>query len=73
MSKYTLGSSGLIHAPGFLAWVIRGYQTGDKSHFLSLLTNGWGLPLDVATQVASGELPYKTDGDTVIIEVPEHV
>lgn len=69
---YRLGSSGLVFAPGVVRAAVETYKANPNVS-VRLLADGWGLPNDVARKVCSRDLPYKIEGDTVVIVVPEAI
>lgn len=73
MPIYRLGSSPLVHAPGFIAWAINAYAfPRDRAVILRVLTEMWpGLPEDHARLILSRDLPYRLEDDTVVLDVPE--
>ena len=51
---YTLQSSGLVYAPGFVRWLRVMHKTGkrgDKARAVAMLTDGWQLPKAAARYV----------------------
>jgi len=73
MPTYRLGSSPLVHAPGLIAWAINGYAfPRDRTVILRVVTDTWpGLPEERARAVLSGDLAYRVDDDTIVIDVAE--
>jgi len=73
MPTYRLGSSPLVHAPGFLAWAINAYAFArDRAVILRVVTDTWPGPReDHASLLLSGDLPYRLEDDTVVLDSPE--
>ena len=75
MKTYRLTSTGMCHTPGIVAWAIAGYTTekkaAQKASFVEMLTKGYDLPLGVAIGVLSGEIPYRVEGDAVVIKTED--
>jgi len=65
----------MCHTPGIVAWAISGYKTEKKAvkrvSWVKMLTEGYGLPDTVATGILAGEIPYRVEGDTVVVEVED--
>lgn len=67
IKTYRLGSSGLVHAPGLIAWAINGYAfKRDQKNLLRIVADSWGIPKDAAHKLLSKEVPYRIENDVVI-------
>lgn len=68
-TRYRLGSSGLVHAPGIVAWAINGYAfKKDRKHLLTVITNTWKIPEEAAHALLNKTVPYEVDGEVVVFE-----
>lgn len=71
--QFVLGSSPMIHAPGLVRWIMHGYATSSgkqKKMFSTLLGQTWKLPAGLAFAVTTGKVPYRVEGENVIVVVP---
>jgi hypothetical protein len=67
---YRLGSSGLVHTPGFMRMLLHAYGVPcDRAWALRTLSEGWSLPEAAAIAVLSRAVPYRVEGDNVVFEV----
>jgi|GEM_PF-3194682 len=72
MAKYRLGSSGMVHPPGVVAWAINGYAfDADKPKLLKVMTETYSsVPVDAFRKLLSKQVPYQIEGgDTVVFTV----
>jgi hypothetical protein len=66
MKTYRLLSSPMVHTPGIVAWAINGYNfEADRPKMLEVITQAYGLPLDAAEALLSGEVPHTVENDIV--------
>ena len=69
MQSYTLGSSSLVYAPGFVRWLRVMHNTGkrkDKAQAVKILTEGYSLPAGAALYVLTcPESALVQEGDGV--------
>jgi len=74
MMEYTLQSSGLVHAPGFVRWLRAMHETGkrsDKVRAVAMLTGGWSLPKEAARYLLTcPEDQVKTEGEALTFTFP---
>lgn len=69
-NTWTIESTGLIHAPGFMGWIKNVYR-GDKAEAYKLLGTALpGIPLGLATLYFEGKIEPELDGDTVTLAYP---
>lgn len=68
---YRIGSSGLVYAPGIVAWAINGYAfEDDRPALLRVVSGTWsGIPVDIWERILTGQLEYQVDGETVVVTV----
>ncbi len=74
MKKITLTSHPLVHTPGMLRYAEAGYQTSKgrgRTPFINIFAEGYGLDRKVVVGLLSGKIPYRVEGDTVVLEVKE--
>ncbi|MER9178920.1 hypothetical protein [Mesorhizobium sp. M0767] len=72
MTTYRLGSSGLVGAPGLIAWAINGYAfKRDQKAMLNVVTQTWSIPEAAAKALLSKTAPYTLDGDVVVFTVED--
>lgn len=73
MPTYRLGSSSLVHAPGLIVWAINAYAfPRDRAAILRVVIDTWpGLPDETARRLLSGDLAYRVENDTIVIDVVE--
>lgn len=65
--QVTLESSPMFYAPGFLAWLRRMFNTGDKARAALMLSQTWqGINPDTATALLDGSISYEIKGDNVV-------
>ncbi len=69
MPIYRLGSRPLVQAPGVIAWAINAFAfPRDRA----VVTETWpGLEEAHARLLLSRDLPYRLEGDTIVLDVPE--
>jgi hypothetical protein len=71
MKTYRLGSSGLVYAPGVVAWAINGYAfKRDRKSMRDVIAKTWSVPNDAADALLSKKVPYTIDDEAVVFEVP---
>lgn len=69
--RYRLGSNGLVHAPGIIAWAINGYAfKKDRKAIENVVVSGWNVPVEHARALLSKAVPYRVEDETVVFEVP---
>jgi len=71
--QFVLGSSPMIYAPGVVKWIMHGYATSrgkQKRMFASLLGKTWHLPAKLAFDVTTGKVPFRIEGEGVVVTVP---
>jgi len=72
---FHLHSTGLIHTPGILAWAINGYKfKKDRKRIMDVFKAGFegqGMSEEVMHKLLAGEIPFKVEGSTVVLEVNE--
>ena len=67
MKTYTLGSTSLFCAPGIVAWAINGAQfRKDRKKMIFVISGGWGIPIEAATQLVLKEVPYIVTEDEAV-------
>lgn len=74
MATYRLGSSGMVHTPGVIAWAINGYAfDADKPKLLKVMTETYsGVPVAAFRKLLSKKVDYEIEGgDTVVFTVEE--
>jgi hypothetical protein len=68
-TRYSLQSSGLVFAPGFINWLRHFPKKGpDAKKPLKMLMEIWGIPKEAALKVLAGDC--EVDGETVRVVVP---
>lgn len=71
-----LQSGSGIHAPGIVQWAIRYYQTSQERRepigpCLAPLADGFDLGVVLAERVLSGRVPFRIDGDSVVLSLSD--
>lgn len=75
MTRYRLGSSDIVGAPGFIAWAINGYHfEDDRPGLLRIVSQTWRLPEDATHALLSKAVPYSIENEAVVFDFsPEPV
>lgn len=70
MTTYHLGSSGLVHTPGILAWAQNGYAfKKDQPNLLKIFTEGWPtIPPEAFDALLRQEVTHRIEDDVVIFD-----
>jgi len=67
MRAYKLQSSGLVCAPGVVAWAINGAEfRKDRKLMIDVIAKTWKLPYDVAEALVLKKVPYTVDDDECV-------
>lgn len=70
-----LESTPMLNTPGLLRWAINGYRfKRDRKVLRAVFTEGFQHPHltdTVVDRLLKGELPYKVENESVVIELPD--
>ena len=65
-TRYNLGSSGLVYAPGIISWA-QAFYLSDPDHAVGVVADTWGLPRDAAEfLLANPECAEVREDDEVV-------
>lgn len=64
MTTYRLTSTPLVHTPGIIAWAQAGARTAP-AQFAKIVSETYGLPIEIARALVTKKLAYSIDGETV--------
>jgi hypothetical protein len=68
MNTYRLLSTPMVHTPGIVAWAINAYRfPKDRKVIRKVMESYPGLPAEIIDGLLSKVIPYKVEGETVII------
>lgn len=72
MSKtYRLGSNGLVHAPGVIAWAIAGYRwKKDRPLVIEAVATCWSIPEEAVIALLSRKVEHTVEGEAVVFAYP---
>lgn len=77
MNALHLQSSPIVYAPGIVRWAMNGYHfEDDRDMLLRVLVDTWSVAeatRPIIHRVLLGELPFRIEGETVVIEYEELV
>ena len=66
-TKYRLGSSGLVYAPGIVAYAVNGFAfKSDRAKLVKLIADCWSIPAHAATALLSKSAPYEIENEAVV-------
>jgi len=74
MTTLCLQSTPMVYVPGVLRWAMSGYKFKKDRAKLRSVVLSFEHPLltkQVADDLLSGKLPYKIEGENVVIELAE--
>lgn len=73
MTTYRLGSSGLVHTPGIIAWAINGYAfPRDRKTMMKVIGETFpSVPAPAIEKLLSKAVPYAVEDETVVFTVEE--
>jgi hypothetical protein len=67
MTTYRLGSSGMVHAPGLIAWAVNGAKfKRDRKTMANVVAQGWSIPDAAALALVTGAVPHTVEGEVVV-------
>jgi hypothetical protein len=60
----------MIDAPGMVRWAINGAKfKRDRETMANVIASGWGLPMDAARKLVTGEVAYTVENEAVVFTV----
>lgn len=66
-TRYNLQSSGMVYAPGIIAWA-REYHRTDADPAVKLVAETWDIPRPAAAALLTGAVDYTVLDETVSFE-----